>query len=224
MKSYRIGKLTVIGLSLLMTFALPGCSGNTSASNDPDQPGAKPGILARLFSSTKPVTLPEGTNVTVILDQAISTAQNRSGDQFEAHVASPIVIDHQTVIPREARVEGRIVEARPSGRLKGVARLDLTLDSVDINGKSFDINTDDEGRIGKNHNKRNAILIGGGGGLGALIGGIASGGVGAVIGAAAGAGAGTAGAAYTGKKDIRVPAETRLTFQLTRAVTIPVKS
>jgi len=54
-----------------------------------------------------------------------------------------------------------------------------------------------------------------------LIGGIASGGVGAVIGAAAGAGAGTA---YTGKKDIRVPAETTLTFQLSRSVTIPVKS
>jgi len=67
-------------------------------------------------------------------------------------------------------------------------------------------------------------LIGGGAGVGAVIGGIAGGGVGALIGSSVGAGAGTAGAAFTGKKDIRVPAETTLTFRLTRAVTIPVKS
>jgi hypothetical protein len=46
---------------------------------------------------------------------------------------------------------------------------------------------------------------------------------GAAIGAAAGAGAGTAGAAYTGKKEVRVPAETTLTFQLVRPVTTPIK-
>jgi hypothetical protein len=68
-----------------------------------------------------------------------------------------------------------------------------------------------EGRIGKNHDKRNGVLIGGGAGLGALIGGIVGGGKGALIGGAAGAGAGTAGAA-TGKKDIRVSAEHRRRF------------
>jgi hypothetical protein len=224
MKARHVAKLTVIALSFLMCVTLPGCSQNSQAGNNPEQQGSKPGIFDRIFGFTKPVTVPEGTNLTVILEQTISTARNRSGDEFDATVASPIVIDNQTVIPKDARVQGHIVEARPSGRLKGVARLDLTLDSVEINGKSYDIATEDEGRVGKNHNKRNAILIGGGGGLGALIGGIASGGVGAVIGAAAGAGAGTAGAAFTGKKDIRVPAETRLTFELAQPLSIESKS
>jgi hypothetical protein len=224
MTNSHVRKLTVIALSFLMSFVLPGCSQNSQAGNNPEQPSTKPSILGRLFASTKPVTVPEGTNLTVALNQAISTAQNRSGDTFEASVVSPVVIDSKTVIPRDARVRGHIVEARPSGRLKGVARLDLTLDSLEVNGRSYAISTTDEGRVGKNHNKRNAVLIGGGGGLGALIGGIAGGGVGAAVGAAAGAGAGTAGAAYTGKKDIRVPAETRVMFQLTRAVRIPVRS
>ncbi len=57
-----------------------------------------------------------------------------------------------------------------------------------------------------------------------MIGGIAGGGKGVLIGSAAGAGAGTAGAAYTGKKDIRVPAETSLTFRLARSTTISWKS
>ena len=71
--------------------------------------------------------------------------------------------------------------------------------------------TDNISRSGQNHNKRNAELIGGGAGIGALIGG------------AAGAGAGTGTAAYTGKKEVRIPAETRLSFRLTRPLTITVK-
>ena len=211
-------------LSPILLIAFASCGQSPRAGEDPNSTGKKPGLFSRIFSSTTPVTVHEGTNLTVVLDQTISTAQNRSGDMFRATVAAPVVIEKKTVIPKDALVTGHIVESVPSGRLKGVARLDLTLDSVEIDGETYNLATEDKGRIGKNHNKRNAVLIGGGGGVGALIGGIASGGVGAVIGAAAGAGAGTAGAAYTGKKDIRVPAETTLTFQLSRSVTIPVKS
>ncbi len=215
--------LLVYALSIFLCVLLAACSQDPRASNDADSSNAKPGFLSGLFSSTKPITVPEGTDIAVVLDQTLSSAQNRSGDKFQASLASPVVIDDKTVIPQNSRVIGHVVDARPSGHLRGVARLNITLDTIEVGGKSYDIATSDDGRIGKNHNKRNGILIGGGAGLGALIGGVATGGVGAVIGAAAGAGAGTAGAAYTGKKDVRVPAETTLTFQLVRPITIPVK-
>ena len=208
----------------LLSLLLIGCGQNPQADEKRNSAADKPGLLSGIFDSTKPITIPEGTDLTVVLDQTISTASSRSGDSFRATLTSPVVIDGKTVLPKDAPVTGHIVESVPSGRLKGVAKLDLTLDAVEVNGKSFDLATDDEGRRGKNHNKRNGILIGGGAGLGAIVGGIAGGGVGAVVGSAVGAGAGTAGAAYTGKKDIRVPAESVLTFRLTRAVTIPVKS
>jgi hypothetical protein len=215
----------VSALSLfLLSLLLIGCGQNPQANEKPNSVTDKPGLLSRVFDSTKPVTVPEGTDLTVVLDQTISTASSRSGDSFRATLTSPVVIDGKTVLPKDAPVTGHIVESVPSGRLKGVAKLDLTLDSIEVNGKSFDLATDDEARKGKNHNKRNGVLIGGGAGLGAIIGGVAGGGVGAVVGSAVGAGAGTAGAAYTGKKDIRVPAETALTFRLVRPVTIPVKS
>jgi outer membrane lipoprotein SlyB len=54
----------------------------------------------------------------------------------------------------------------------------------------------------------------------ASIGGLAGGGKGALIGAALGAGAGTAGAAYTGEKEIVLPAESMLSFKLTAPLTI----
>lgn len=224
MRVFGKRKLVPCGLALLLCVVLAGCAQNPQAAKETDQANAKPGLLSRILGSNKPITVPEGTDLTVILDQNLSTMENRPGDVFQASVAAPIVIDGKTVIPKDARVKGHLVDAQASGRLSGVAQLVLTLDSVEVDGESFQIATDDEGRVGKNHNKRNGVLIGGGAGLGALIGGIAGGGKGALIGSAAGAGAGTAGAAYSGKKDIRVPAETRLTFQLARPATISVKS
>jgi hypothetical protein len=217
-------KMEFVLLPLLSIFLVAGCGNNTQASGNPGSGSDKPGLLGRIFETTKPITVSEGTVLDVVLNQSISTAQNRSGDSFQATLASPVVVDDKTVIPKDAIVRGHVVDARPSGRLKGVAHLDLTLDSVEVNGESYEIATGDLGRRGKNHNKRNGILIGGGAGFGAVVGGVAGGPVGALIGSSVGAGSGTAGAAYTGKKDIRLPAETKLSFPLARAVTIPVKS
>jgi len=53
-----------------------------------------------------------------------------------------------------------------------------------------------------------------------LIGGIAGGGKGALIGGLVGAGAGTAGAAFTGNKDLQIPAEHVITFRLATPITV----
>jgi hypothetical protein len=64
------------------------------------------------------------------------------------------------------------------------------------------------------------VLAGGGTALGAIVGGIAGGGKGAAIGALAGGGAGGAGAAFTGNKDIVLPAEAALSFRLSNSLEI----
>ncbi len=71
---------------------------------------------------------------------------------------------------------------------------------------------------------RNLAWIGGGAAGGAAIGAIAGSGKGALIGGPVGTGVGTAAAYLTGKKDIRLPAETPLTFKLAHPVTTEVKS
>ena len=131
----------------------------------------------------------------------------------------PLVVKGQTVAPRGAAVTGRVVEAKSSGRLHDSGYLKLTLASVNIKGKAVPIETSSLFAKGTNHNKRNAALIGGGAGGGALIGALAGGGKGALIGGLVGAGAGTGGAYATGKKDVAFGAERRLSFRLTQPIT-----
>jgi hypothetical protein len=160
------------------------------------------------------ITIPANTVIHVRLDHSIATNRVASGDPFYARVASPVVVRGTTVIPKGAPVKGKVVSSQESGRLKGVPEIHLALDSVRIDGNDYDLHSNTFARYGQNHNKRNLEMIGGGGGGGALLGGLLGGGKGALIGAPIGAGAGATGAALTGKKDIVIPAETAVTFQL----------
>jgi hypothetical protein len=67
------------------------------------------------------------------------------------------------------------------------------------------------------------VGAGGGAVFGAIVGGLAGGGAGAAIGAAAGAGAGTAAVGFTGKRDITLAPETRLSFKLIEPLTFSSK-
>jgi hypothetical protein len=204
---------------------MAGCSStpSTDSTTGKTDTGKEKSALAKVFETSTPITVPEGTVISVVTDQAISTDGNRSGDEFDATISAPIVVQGKTVIPKGSRAKGRVVEAVSSGRLSKPARLELTLVSVEAGGSTYDIDTSDTSRAGKSHTKRNVIFIGGGTAAGALIGGLVGGGKGAAIGGALGAGGGTATAAATGKKEIRLPAETRLSFTLSQPVTIKVK-
>ncbi|HUE55909.1 MAG TPA: hypothetical protein VMO76_08765 [Candidatus Udaeobacter sp.] len=178
---------------------------------------------ASLRDRPGPVTLPEHTVIHVTLDQALASNQSRPGDHFDVTVSAPVVVDGKTVIPQGAHAEGLVVDARQSGRLKGRARLELALETVAVNGHDYDVRTNPHPRIGSDHKKRNWEWIGGGAGGGALIGALAGGGTGALIGGPVGAGAGATVALVTGKKDIKLRAETPLKFELREPVTIKVK-
>lgn len=178
---------------------------------------------SRKSDQTDPVTVPEMSPIHVTLVSAVASNESRPGDHFEATVSQPVVVDGKTVIPEGADVRGLVVDAHHSGRLMGRGRLQLALESVDVNGSHYQIRTDSDVRVGGSHKKRNWLLIGGGGGGGALIGAVAAGGKGALIGGPIGAGAGLTAAMITGKKDVRLPAETRLTFRLSEPTTINVR-
>jgi len=164
--------------------------------------------------------VPEGTALHVRLDHGISTKQMNSGDGFTATVSQPVRVDGKVVIPQGSQVNGVVVNAKESGRLSGRAQLGLALESVQVGDETYNISTNTISRVSGGHKKRNIAFIGGGGAGGAIIGAIAGGGKGALIGGPIGAGAGLGVAALTGKKNVGLSAETRLTFRLAEPVSI----
>jgi hypothetical protein len=163
-------------------------------------------------------TVPAGTRIRVRLEQTLDTKRNRAGDQFLATLDSPIVIGGEVKVPRGATFSGRVDEARHSGRLKGRANMNLSLVAFEVQGRRYRIATTHFDRVSGRHRKRNLVAIGGGSGAGSIFGALAGGPAGALIGAGAGAGAGTIGAVITGRKDVRIPVETVLSFELREPV------
>ncbi len=205
----------------------PGAAPPGAAQPSSAQPGATKGAAAeksRLPFATreavpaKKAVLPAGQPIVVRLNQQVGSKISQSGESFSATVAEPIQVDGKVVVPTGAGASGTVAEAVPLGRFKGGARLRLVLDSIEVGGNTYRVQTESVSRSAKGKGKRTAVAIGGGAGLGALIGGLAGGGKGAAIGAAAGAGAGTAGAAFTGNKNIVLPAETAVSFKLLQPV------
>jgi hypothetical protein len=233
-RSWYSSFFAAAALSAAMIFA--GCSSNGSNPNSANggsapssassaQPASGGGSSASSSASRAPesITIPAGTELHVTLDTALSSKDSAAGDSFEATVSEPVTVRGQVVVKRDARARGAVVDARPSGRLSKPALLSLELKSVQVNGAWVPVRTEALTMEGKSHKKRDIIAIGGGSALGALIGGIAGGGKGAAIGAAAGGGAGTAGAAATGKKDITLPAESHVSFRLSRSASVQLQ-
>jgi hypothetical protein len=153
-------------------------------------------------------SLKPGTQIKVRLLGKLDTGQNRAGQTFTATVGEAVRSGGRTILAKDARVNGQILEVVSSGRLKKPASISLQLTSI---GKSS-VQTETLRIDGKSHAGRDAGWIGGGAATGAIIGAIAGGGKGAAIGTLAGAGAGTGTAYATGKKEIVLPAETELIF------------
>jgi len=171
-----------------------------------------------------PIVAAAGTNLIVTLNQSLSSKNSQSGQTFLATMAQPVSVDGQIAIPKGASVSGTVLTAKEKGKIKGEGQLSLTLRTVTIKGQTYQIQTGVLDSTIKGKGKRTAATTGGGAAGGALIGGIAGGGKGAGIGALIGAGAGFAGGAFTGNKQIELPAETAITFKLSAPLTLPPAS
>lgn len=164
------------------------------------------------------LTLPEGTEVSVRLEQALSSRTARLEDRFEATVARPVYLDGRIVIPDGSRVQGTVTEVQRAQRPARGGRLNLAFDrlllddggTVDLTARVVQVHED----IGSGDTvKQGAIGAAIGGILGKVIGGTK----GAIVGVLLG---GAGGAIASNGDDVELPAGTVFTLQLDRAVNV----
>ncbi len=190
------------------------------ASPQPEYASAAPTYTPPAAPPARSITVPTGTAIAVRLLDGISSERNRAGDTFQATLDEPVVVDGVVVAHRGANVVGRVVQAKESGRVAGLAEMALELDRITTVGGEVQIASDTMMRQAETSKGKDAATVGAMAGIGAAIGAIAGGRKGAGIGAAAGGTAGAGTVMATKGKPVKFDPETRLTFRLRAPITI----
>ncbi len=185
----------------------------------PRKPAAPPAAPPNPATRPKPVQVPAGTMINVRLTQGIDVDASQTGQTFKAIVDDPVMMNGSIVIPRGASAVLQAAAVQQSGTMKGSDKISLKMNAIGFGGNVYPVATAYVETKGGGEGKKTARKVGGGAGLGAVVGGIAGGGSGAAIGAAVGGAAGAV-MASTGEEHLKLPAETRLQFQLTAAVNV----
>ena len=146
-------------------------------------------VSSKAPQPTTMVTVPKGTAISATVGQTLASNKNHVGDTFAARLSTPVQIEGKTVIPKGAKVVGRVVKVKNK-------ELKVTLASVELRGKSYELETNSVAQSAKNQGKNNPKDS-----------------------------AKTKGKTDTkDKKDVTtLPAQSRLSFKLAKAVSIPVK-
>jgi hypothetical protein len=167
--------------------------------------------------------IPDGTEITGVLNNDLSTQNVQQNDRFTMTVRSPGEFEGATI-------EGYVTNVERSGRVSGRSQLTLDFDTIRLrNGQTYRfagilesvrtpsgdvVRVDNEGAVrDSDQSKQTVTRTAIGTAVGALIGAIAGGGKGAAIGAIVGAGAGAGSVYIQGRNDLDLPAGTEVTVR-----------
>jgi hypothetical protein len=97
--------------------------------------------------------IPAGTQVTVRLQSALSSADSKAGDSFQAVLVEPMVVAGKMIVAPGAAVTGSVVAGKTSGGLNDPGYLRVTLASIAMNGKPIALETSSIFAKGGSHKK-----------------------------------------------------------------------
>jgi len=194
-------------------------------------PDADADIVAAV--PTRPGELPEGTIITIALDQEIATGQSTVGADFSGRVSGDVVSLGKVVIPQGAQVVGKVVQVTEGRRFGSAATIRLRPDVVvlpdgsryvlraQILQTSTKMRVDDEGTLKPaSRMKTNVIKETAGIGAGAVAGALIGGGPGALVGSLIGAGVMTTNILVQHPADVKIPKDSTLILSLTQPMSI----
>jgi len=167
-----------------------GCSNQATnkaaaTTKKPDTPKAV-SVSSKAPQPTTMVTVPKGTAISATVGQTLASNKNHVGDTFAAKLSTPVQVEGKTVIPKGAKVVGRVVKVKNK-------EMKVTLASVELHGKSYELETNPVAQSAKNQAKNNPKDS-----------------------------AQAKGKTDT-KDVTTLPAQSQLSFKLAKSVTIPVK-
>src|SRR5205809_3112992 len=106
------------------------------------------------------VTIPSGTSISVKLASAVASDTSKVEDAVRGTLAKPIVVDGETVVPSGADVSGSVLEAKQSGRVKGLASVAIRFDRLKVGSEGHVIRTARIAREAKPTKQEDAKKVG----------------------------------------------------------------
>ena len=105
-------------------------------------------VSSKAPEPTTMVTVPKGTAISATVGQTLASNKNHVGDTFAAKLSTPVQVEGKTVIPKGAKVVGRVVKVKNK-------EMKVTLASVELHGKSYELETNSVAQSAKNQAKNN---------------------------------------------------------------------
>ena len=143
----------------------------------------------------------------------IGSKLSKPGDSFQGVLTNALPYEDGS-IPAGSAVHGTVIEASPSGRIKGRALISLELREIEFQGSRHSLRTDTVTIEAASTTARDAKGVGIGAGLGAIAGGLLGGKSGAAKGAAVGGASGGVGVLLTKGREVELDSENLIYFEL----------
>ncbi len=172
---------------------------------------------ARVQAATH--TLPIGTVLPVTFETTVSSATSRAEEKVLARLREPVRVGGAT-LPEGSELRGHVISVRRSGKVKGRAALSLAFTQLVAGGKTYTLGARRISLLAPETHGKDARIIGGGAGAGAVVGAIVDGKSGAAKGALVGGGAGTGVVLATRGKEVSIPAGSRWRVRLARPLVV----
>lgn len=165
-------------------------------------------------------TVPDGTLLRVGLASKLSSEDSKVEDRVRGVLREAVLINGVRVLPEGALLEGLVLQAERSGRVKGLAQLAFHFTGIAAHGETHRISTARIVYTAEPTKKDDATKVGIGAGAGAVAGAIAGGSKGAAIGSGAGAAAGTGVVLATRGDEVMLSPGTVVTARLTAPLSV----
>ena len=192
----------VLSAAFVAATLLSGCNEQQVAQNGTTQAAPKRAEL----------TVPAGTSIDITLDTRITSETASVGDAWNGSTRAATMVDGHQVIPAGSPVVGTVAAATPAHK-GDRAMLDLTLASVNVDGRSYHLRASTEAVIAGSTRARNLGAIAGATAAGAVVGQAIGGSTkSTVIGAVIGGGAATGVVSQTKGYQVVLKQGTPLTF------------
>ncbi len=170
------------------------------------------------------ITVPAGTSVRVQMIDSVDSEKNQVGQTFLASLAAPITVESEVVVPKGTYIHVKLTNAKTSGKFKGQSELELELDHLTFRGQTYQLSSSTYQQVGSSRGKDTVTKTAIGAAIGTAVGAIAGGGKGAAIGAGVGAGSGAAAQIFIKGKQVQVPSETKIDFELAQPLVVTMKA